>query len=150
MNKDLLLNNLFPDYDYSILIVLGLILGCSISYLILSNNTNQLQNIEALTNEEIETIINENMVPISNANIEDFTDSEFDTEVESDNQSTFDSDSTSDNESILNDPDLFFMPNVDFDVCPIEELKHFEFSSLYAKEIAEHSISDEDIMEFLS
>jgi len=42
------------------------------------------------------------------------------------------------------------MPNVDFNVCPIEELKFFEFNSLYAREIMEHSISDEEIMEFLS
>jgi len=42
------------------------------------------------------------------------------------------------------------MPNVDLDVCPIEELKFFEFSSLYAREIMEHSISDEEIMEFIS
>jgi hypothetical protein len=155
MNKNL--NNLFLDNDYGILIVLGLILGCSISYLIISNYTAiPSKNIEALTIEEIETIINENMEPISNANTDNFiTDSESDTtELESEYQSTFDSDSdsdsTSDNESILNDPNLFFMPNVDFDVCPIEELKFFEFSSLYAKEIAEHSISDEEIMEFIS
>jgi hypothetical protein len=42
------------------------------------------------------------------------------------------------------------MPNVDFDVCPIEELKFFEFSSLYQREIIEHFISDEEIMEFIS
>jgi hypothetical protein len=109
--------------------------------------------MEAITNEEIDTIINENMVAVTNGNVEDFiTDSDSETEVEFDTQSTFDSDSdiTSDTESILNDPDLFFMPNVDFDVCPIEELKFFEFNSLYAREIVEHAITDADIMEFIS
>lgn len=137
---------------YFILIGSGLILGCTLYYLIRSNNTTiPSKNIEAFTNEEIETILIENMEPISNANIDNFiTDSDLETDIGSDYHSTFDSDSTSDIESILNDPDLFFMPNVDFDVCPIEELKFFEFSSLYQKEIVEHSISDEEIMEFIS
>jgi hypothetical protein len=109
------------------------------------------ENIEPLTIEDIEAIMNENIVSVSNANIEDYiTDTDSSTELETDYQSTFDSESSSDTESILNDPDLFFMPNVDFDVCPIEELKFFEFSSLYSREIVEHYISDEEIMEFIS
>jgi hypothetical protein len=105
--------------------------------------------MEPLTYEEIETIINENMEPFTDGDVEDFiTDSDFESDVVS--EMHFDSDSTSDIESVLNDPDIFFMPNVDFDVCPIEELKFFEFSSLYSREIIEHDISDEDIMEFIS
>ena len=147
-------NNLILDNSlnfYYIFIASGLILTFSVYYLFLSNNTNQHQNIEAITNEEIEVILNENAVNVINANIDDFTDSDYDTELDSEYLSTFDSDSdsTSDNESIINQ-DTFFMPNVDFDVCPIEELKHFEFTSLYAREIAEHYISDEEIWEFLS
>jgi hypothetical protein len=42
------------------------------------------------------------------------------------------------------------MPFVDFNVCSIQELKLFEFTSLYARELIEHSISEEEIMEFLS
>jgi hypothetical protein len=42
------------------------------------------------------------------------------------------------------------MPDVDFNICPIEELKFFEFTSLYSREIIEHEISDAEIMEFLS
>jgi hypothetical protein len=42
------------------------------------------------------------------------------------------------------------MPNVDFDVCPIEELKLFEFTSLFYREMAEHHISEADVMEFIS
>jgi ribosomal protein S13 len=89
MNTNLLLNNLNYNYDYKNLIVLGLTLGCTISYLIITNCTaNSSKNMEALTNEEIETIINEITVPVSNANIDAFiTDSDFDTEVESDNTS---------------------------------------------------------------
>jgi hypothetical protein len=156
MTNNFLLNNLNLDYDYQILILLCLILGCSITYLLISKYTSiPSKNIEALTNEEIETIINEITVPVSNANIDNFiTDSESDTEDNSDIQSWFNSDSDSDTdsaaESILNDPALFFMPNVDFDVCPIEELKFFEWKSIYAREIYEHSISDEEIMEFIS
>jgi hypothetical protein len=41
------------------------------------------------------------------------------------------------------------MPNVDFDVCPIEELKLFEFNSLYSKEIEEHGVTEEDIIDFI-
>jgi hypothetical protein len=152
MNTNLLLANT-QNLDISyVLIGAGVILGCTLCYLIISKYANiPTKNMEAITNEEIDTIINENMVAVTNGNVEDFiTDSDSETEVEFDSQSTFDSDSTSDTESILNDPDLFFMPNVDFDVCPIEELKFFEFNSLYAREIVEHSITDADIMEFLS
>lgn len=150
MNKDLLLNNI--SLDLNILIVLSIVLGCSIYYLILSKNTAVVQqNIEAFTAEEIEAIWNENAVNVVNADIDALTDSE--TEYSSDNESTgFDTDTDIDiaTENILNDPNLFFMPNVDLNVCSIQELKFFEFSSLYAEEIASHMITDEDIMEFLS
>jgi hypothetical protein len=152
INNNLLLDNNL-DF-YSILIGSGLILGCTLYYLIIKNNTaTPTTNMEPLTNEAIETIITENadITAISNENIDkSITDSDFDTDIESDYEGTFDSDSTSDIESILNDPNLFFMPNVDFDVCPIEELKFFEFSSLYSREIFKHDISDEEIMEFIS
>jgi hypothetical protein len=151
MNNNFLLENNLNFY--SILIGSGLILGCTLYYLIKSNNTTiPTTNMEPFTNEELETIYKENMVTVSSANVEDFiTDSDFETDVELDSQSRFESesDSTSDIESILKDPDIFFMPNVDFDVCPIEELKLFEFNSLYAREIAENSVTQEEIMEFL-
>jgi hypothetical protein len=41
------------------------------------------------------------------------------------------------------------MPDVDFNVCPIEELKLFEFCSLYGKEMAEHSVTEEEMMELI-
>lgn len=137
---------------YSLFITCGLILGCTICYITRSNTTT-IPNQEAFTYEEMEAIINENaneLTTISSENMDYITDTDSDTDLATEYQSTFDSDSSSDTESILNDPDLFFMPNVDFDVCPIEELKFFEFSSLYQKEIIEHSISDEEIMEFIS
>ena len=148
MNNNWLLDNNI-DFYY-ILIGSGLILGCTLYYLIKSNYTAiPTKNMEPLTYEEIETIINENMEPFTDGDVEDFiTDSDFESDVVS--EMHFDSDSTSDIESVLNDPDIFFMPNVDFDVFPIEELKFFEFSSLYSREIIEHDISDEDIMEFIS
>nr|YP_009715280.1 hypothetical protein [Russula subnigricans]QGK88086.1 hypothetical protein [Russula subnigricans] len=153
MNNNLLFDNELTYY--SILIIgSGLILVCTLYYLNKSLNTAiPTQNIEALTHGEIEAIIQENAVTVGKMNSEDMdaiVDSETDTDVEFDYQDTFDNISRSDIEEILNDPDLFFMPNVDFDVCPIEELKFFEFTSLYAREIAEHSISDEEIMEFIS
>jgi hypothetical protein len=163
-----LISNENLSREEAILICFGLFISYSIFFWIkiscfdtpIKHLTNEdMEAIEALMNEDmehfidedIEAIMNENIVSVSNANIEDFiTDSDSSTELETDYQSTFDSESSSDTESILNDPNLYFMPNVDFDVCPIEELKFFEFSSLYAREIAEHYITDEDIREFIS
>lgn len=149
------MNNLILDNDlniYPVLIGSWLILTFSIYYLIISNNTNQPQNTEALINEEMEAIMNENAVNVINANIDEFTESDLDTDTGSAINTPFvsESETSSDTESILDDPEIFFMPNVDFNVCPIEELKHFEFKSLYARELVEHSISDDEIFEFLS
>jgi hypothetical protein len=149
MNYNLLFDNNLTDYG--ILIGCGLILGCSLFYLIRSNYTAiPSKNIEALTNEEIEAIVNENAVTIiNNENIYAIidSDSDSDTDVASDYQST------SDNESILDvdftDLDLFFMPNVDFDVCSIQELKLFEISSIYYREIAENLVTQEELMELI-
>jgi hypothetical protein len=150
MNNNFLLDNNLTDYG--MLILCGLILTCSVCYLIRSNYTAiPPKNMEPFTYEEMEAVFNEHAVTVMNSeNLEDIIDSDSDTDVEFDYQSTYNSDSTSDIESILNDPERFFMPNVDFDVCPIEELKFFEFTSLYNREIVEHSITDADIIEFLS
>jgi hypothetical protein len=153
MNLDLLFDNNFTYYGT--LIGFGVILGFSYYYLISSNTIAiPINNIEALTNQEIENIVNENAATITNKEHIDsiiYTDSDSETEVQSDNQSLFasDSDSSSAFENILN-PDIFFMPDVDFNICPLNELKFFEFSALYAREIVEHNISDEEIMEFIS
>jgi len=159
-------NNLLHDNNlnlYFILIASGLILGCTLYYLIRSNNTAvPTKNMEPFTNEEIEAILNENTTAISNADIEDFI-TDIDTESDYHNISDYDNVSTADFEEILKDPDLLFapsfeskfrnvefiMPDVDFNVCPIEELKLFEFCSLYGKEMAEHSITEEDMMELI-
>jgi hypothetical protein len=164
-NTSLLNNNLF---DYTILIGCGIILGCSLFYLIRSNYTViPSNNTEALTNQEIEGIINENAVTmINNENIDAIIDNDSDTDSQStyDNESLFDSASSSDFDDIIQDPDIYYlpymeniysseefiMPDVDFNVCPIEELKLFEISSLYSRKMAEHSISEEDLMELLS
>nr|YP_009487285.1 hypothetical protein [Russula lepida]AWB36187.1 hypothetical protein [Russula lepida] len=170
MNNNLLLEN-SNDIAYTSLYIgisLGIILGCTLYYIIRSNYTaNSTNNAEAVTNENVEAVTNENVEAVTNENIEALINEnieawmahadidaiiESESSSESDYQSAFesDSDSTSDFESIINDEDIFFMPNVDFDVCPIEELKLFEFNSLYAREIADHAITDEEIMEFLS
>jgi hypothetical protein len=149
MNYNLLSDNNLTDYG--ILIGCGLILACSLFYLIRSNYTAiPSENIEALTNEEIEAIVNENAVTIiNNENIYAIidNDSDSDTDVASEYLST------SDNESILDvdpiDQDLFFMPNVDFDVCSIQELKFFEISSIYHREIAEKLVTDEELMDLI-
>jgi len=153
---ELLLNNDNNITDISLYIASGLILTFYLYYLLKSNNTanpTQNQNMEPITHDVMEAKFDEDkdITAVSNENIDkSITDSDSNTDVESDYQSKWDSESTTDFESILNDPDLFFMPNVDFDVCPIEELKFFEFSSLYQREIIEHFISDEEIMEFIS
>jgi hypothetical protein len=145
-------NNLLFDNnltDYGILFSCGFILGCTLFYLIRSNYTTiPSKNIETLTNGEIEAIVNENTVTIiNNEDIDAIIDSESDTDVESDSQSTSDSESTLDFD--YGDLDLYFMPNVDFNVCSIQELKFFEISSLYYREIAEKSVTDEELMDLI-
>jgi hypothetical protein len=162
MIENLLLNNNL--FGYGIIIGCGLTLGCSVYYLIISNNiANIPNNTEALTNQEIKTIKNENMVP--NSNIEDIiTDSDTETDIASDNISEYESFGADDFDEIINNPDLYFlphfeskfknvefiMPDVDFNVCPIEELKLYEFCSLFGKEMAEHSVTEEEMMELIS
>lgn len=154
-NELILINN--NDMDvYCLIVGCGVFLTLSVYYLIIKEYTSvPVTNMEPITHEEMETIFDEdrNITSVSNANIDEFiTDSDFDTDtdVESDYQMSSDNDSDTESEHILDDPDLFFMPNVDFDICPIEELKFFEFNSLYQREIMEHGISDEEIMEFIS
>jgi hypothetical protein len=148
MNFNLLFDNNLTDYGF--LISCGLIFGCSLIYLIRNNYIAiPSKNIEALTNEEIEAIVNENAVTkINNENIDAIIDSDSDSDVATDYQSTCD------NESILDVDcaklDLFFMPNVDFDVCPIQELKFFEISSIFYREIAEKKITDEQLMDIIN
>jgi len=163
MNFNLLLaNNLF---NCGPLILLGIIFCCYLIgfwfiikcysyYLIISNNT-AIPSKKALTNKEIGTIVTVNTLPISNVNIDNLiTDSDSETYVGSDpqlsdSQTMFNSDSSSDNESVSSDTDSFIMPDVDLEVCPIEELKLFEFNSLYSTQIQEHSVTQEDIIEFI-
>jgi len=164
MIENLLLNNNLSGYG--IIIGCGLTLGCSVYFLIKSNNAPiPTTNMEPLTHEEIETISNENIETISNENVEDYiTDSDSEIDTASDYLTEYDSASTSDFDEIINDPDLYFlppfeskfkdvefiMPDVDLNVCPIEELKLYEFCSLYGKEMAEHSVTEEEMMELIS
>nr|YP_009487225.1 hypothetical protein [Russula abietina]AWB36127.1 hypothetical protein [Russula abietina] len=98
------------------------------------------------------------MVP--NSNIEDsLTDSDTETESVSDSDKA----NSADFDEILKITDFyhmpyfeskfknvkFIMPDVDFNVCPIEELKLFEFCSLFGKEMAEHSVTEEEMMELI-
>src|SRR6266700_2861713 len=125
-------NNLLLDNNldfYYILIGSGLILGCSLYYLFIRNNTQiPIKNMEPFTNEEIENII---------------TDSDFDTDIESDHETSFDSQSIL-SEVDIEDLDLFFFPNVDLEVCEISELKFFEINSIYSEEIAANGITEEE------
>jgi hypothetical protein len=152
MNLNLLFDNNLTYYG--IFIGCGLILGCSVYYLITSNYTAiPSKNIEALTNEDIEAIVNENAVTIiKNENMDAITDSDSDTDVESDHQTIFGEESDSDeSESDVDiaDLDLFYMPNVDLEVCSIQELKIFEISSIFYKEIAEHNVTDEELTDLI-
>jgi hypothetical protein len=100
----------------------------------------------------------------NNSIIEDFlTDSEIDTETEYDNLSDYDRATTADFDEILMETYRFtlpqfeskfkfvesIMPDVDLNVCPIQELKLFEFCSLFAEEMAEHSMTEQDIMDMI-
>lgn len=143
------------DNEYVILIGCGLILGYSVSYWI-KNHYITIPNREALTNEELQAILNEHAGTVGNNDNIDalITDSDFETDSSSDYHSTSDNESilsTSDDESILdlNELDLFFMPNVDLDVCSIQELKFFEIKSLYPNELAEKQVTDEELMDLI-
>jgi DNA-directed RNA polymerase subunit F len=144
-------NNLLHDNNlnlYVILIASGLILGCSLYYIIKNNYTAYpSKNMEPVTNEEIEAILNENenITTISNENIDKFlTDSDLETDIESDPDTSFDSQSILSDIDIT-DLDLFFMPNVDLEVCDISELKFFEISSIYSKEIEANGITEDQL-----
>ena len=127
-----------------------------------NNNNNNFfpnQNIPAITNGEIEAIANENAVNAVNVlniiHIDETIDDEF--EVDSgygSNESNVGSDISNDSdyqfEFVINDPTPFVMPDVDFNICPIHELRAFEFQSLYARELEENSVSEEDVIEILS
>jgi|HubBroStandDraft_3_1064219.scaffolds.fasta_scaffold00879_7 hypothetical protein len=153
MNSNLLFDNTLTYYG--ILIGCGVILGCSFSlYQLIRSNYTAIpsENIEGLTNEEIEAIVNENAVTkINNENIDSIIDSdsesEYNTDVDFDYQSTSDTESTSDDD--IADLDLFYMPNVDFNVCSIQELKFFEITSIYAKQIAANNVTDEEVMQLI-
>jgi hypothetical protein len=96
----------------------------------------------------MEAIINGNALTIiNNENIDAIIDSDSDTDATADYQTTSDSEGTLDFD--YTDLDLFFMPNVDFDVCSIQELKFFEISSIFYREIAENSVTDEELMELI-
>src|SRR6266567_588898 len=126
-------NNLLLDNNldfYYILIGSGLILGCSLYYLFIRNNTQiPIKNMEPFTNENIDNFI---------------TDSDFDTDIESDHETSFDSQSIL-SEVDIEDLDLFFFPNVDLEVCDISELKFFEINSIYSEEIAANGITEEEL-----
>lgn len=145
-NTNLLFDNTLTYYG--ILIGCGVILGCSFSLyqLIRSNYTTiPSKNIVDFTNEEIEAIVKENAIVVSDSDYD--SESDHDTEVLFDYQSTSDTESSSDDD--IADLDLFYMPNVDFDVCSIQELKFFEISSLYYKEIAANNVTDEELMQLI-
>ena len=170
----LLSNN--NSFDYSIIISGGIILSCTLFYIIRSKYTAiPSKNTNALTNQETEAIVNENAVTkIDNKNIDAIidndsdtdTDTDVDTQSTSDNESLLDSATSSDFENMLEDAEVFFtpesilehlhntekfiMPDVDFNVCPIEELKLFELCSIFSKELAEHDVSVEELIELIS
>jgi hypothetical protein len=131
--------NLLTDNDlnfYYILIASGIILSCSLYYLLKKNNTENL-------NRNTETINNEDMTTISNEILDAITDSDFESDMASDYQTPFDSQSTIDIDPT--ELDLFFMPNVDIDQFSIHELKHFEICSLYSEEMEAYHITDEEL-----
>lgn len=143
MNFNLLFENNINLYG--LLIGSGLIISCSIYYLFRSNNINNLiNNTEVITNEDIQDYLsNENIEFVT---IEDeISDSDYD--LASEYQSTFDTQSLI--EVDTTELDLFFFPNVDLEVCDVAELKFFEISSIYSQEIAEHGISEEELMNII-
>ena len=144
----------------------------------INNNNMPDQNVQAITNGHMQAIANENTTNVLNIIFIDETVNDFEVDSgygsgnssingsdnssinESDNSSVHGSDNSSINgsdtdsnyqvEFIINDPSRFIMPDVDFNVCSIHECREFEFKSLYAKELEEHNISDEQLTEIVS
>ena len=140
--------------EYGLIFGCGFILSCTLFYLI-KTRTNNLaipsNNVEAFTYEEIEAIVNENAVTVANhdeIDIDSIIDSDSDTYITSD---MYESSSDDDSESEIDiaDLDLFYMPNVDFDVCSLQDLKFFEISSIFHKEIPEKEVTDEELMSLI-
>lgn len=138
MNYNLIFDNNFNLYY--ILIGSGIILSCSLYYLLKKNNTENL-NI----NTEIKN--NEDIPHISDEIIETMTDSDYESDNASDYLSPFDCERNI--EIYTDELDLFFMPNIDTNVCSIHELKHYEISSLYREELEASHITDEKLEEIL-
>ena len=149
--------------DFGIYVTCGFILCYTLYYVYNLNYTkNPTKNMETpatnnniLTEEEIEAIFQEegNTTAVSSEHIDYITDSDYDTDTTSDYQTSInshsDNESEIDMEAYVEAADLFFMPYVDLKVCPIEELKLFEFNWLYWKEIWASGLTQEEIMEFL-
>lgn len=124
------------------------------------------QNVQAIPNGQMEATANENALNVLNIIFIDETNNDFEEDSGygtgnssvngSDNSSVNGSDNGSDNSSnyqvefVINDPTPFVMPDVDLNVCPIHELRVFEFQSLYARQLEEHSISEEQLTEIVS
>jgi hypothetical protein len=111
------------------------------------------------------------MEPVSNANVEDFsdTDTEFSTETDYEHISDYEQlaehpiATRADMVRFIKQEDMLFlppfeskfknvkfiMPDVDLNVCPLDELKLFEFQALYSKEMAEHSVSEDEMLELI-
>lgn len=138
MNYNLIFDNNFNFYY--ILIGSGFILSCSLYYLFKNNNIENL-NI----NTEIKN--NEDIPHISNEIIDAITDSDFESDNASDYLSPFDCESNI--EIYTDELDLFFMPNIDPNICSIHELKHFEICSLYREELEASYVTDEELEEIL-
>ena len=169
MNYNNLIDNNLTNYG----IVCGIAFGIYLSYSFynwIRNNSNDNTpiNIEALTtedinegltkkegdegftNEEIDAIISDNadrVSVITDENIDAIIDTDSESDIASEYDIYFDDESVADID--IAELDLFFMPNVDFDVCPIQELKYYELTALYPNELAEKSITEEELMELL-
>ena len=120
------------------------------------------QNVQAITNGHMQAIANENTTNVLNIIFIDETVNDFEVDSgygsgnssingsDNSNVNGSDTDSNYQVEFIINDPSRFIMPDVDFNVCSIHECREFEFKSLYAKELEEHNISDEQLTEIVS
>ena len=149
--------------EFGIYIACGFILCYTLYYVYKINHIeNPTKNMETpatdrniMTEEEIEAIFQEegNSTAVSNEHIDFITDSDYETDTTSDYETSInshsDNESQIDMEAYIEEADLFYMPYVDLNVCPIEELKLYEFNWLYWEEIWASGLTQEEIMEFL-
>lgn len=173
LNFNLIIDNNLTDYGFSI--TWSLILGWSIFFF---STRNTITDNEFIAGNNVQTIINNEVIAGNNVQTtidnENLAGDNVPTIIDNENIASDSVPTIINNENIAsgsvptiinNDPetnvmddlfnktkdvDPFIMPDVDLNVCSIQELKHYEISSIFQKELAEKCINDQQLTEIIS